>query len=111
MMSKGSKLEYSCSDGSCIPIGWKCNYVPDCWDGGEEENCTILHLENMGGYKQESPDIDFDDARDIIKKHVMISTNITRIESIDEVKSRFTASFVLLVEWIIVMLCYVYFLQ
>ena len=99
MFSKCSKSEYSCSDGSCVPITSKCNYVPDCWDGEDEDNCEILHLETMENYDSSSPDIGFDKAGNIEKKHVEVSSNITSIEGINEVKSRFTVSLIISLRW------------
>ena len=100
MLSKCNFFEYSCSDGSCIPIEKKCNFVPDCWDGADEQHCEILSVEKMKGYKSDRPDIILNEARDIVKKPVNISITITDIESIEEVKSRFTAAFTLTAEWI-----------
>ena len=33
--SKCNQFEYSCSDGACISIELKCNFVPDCWNGDD----------------------------------------------------------------------------
>ena len=99
MLSRCNKHQFSCSDGSCIPIELKCNFVPNCWDEGDEDNCEILSGENMEDYKSESPDIIFDENNDIIEKNITVSIKITSVESIDEVKSRFTAAFDLKVYW------------
>ena len=99
MFSKCSKSEYSCSDGSCIPLSWKCNYIPDCWDGGDEENCTILRLEGMENYDSFSPNVWFDRQGKIGRAPIRISVNITHIEEINEVKSRFSTSLILSVKW------------
>ena len=99
MFSKCSKLEYSCSDGSCIPISLKCNYVPECWDGGDEENCTILSLEGMRNYDSFSPNVWFDKQGNIGRAGIKIGVNITHIEEINEVKSRFSTSLILSIKW------------
>ena len=39
--------EFSCGDGSCIPINKRCNLLSDCLDNIDEENCTkILNLKD-----------------------------------------------------------------
>ena len=81
MLSNCGQFEYSCSDGTCIPIGNKCDFVPDCWNGDDEKNCPILSLDNMEGYESDLPDIILDDAGNILKKPVKISIIIKDIES------------------------------
>ena len=43
MFSNCGQFEFSCSDGTCIPIQKKCNFVPDCWDNGDEIDCQLLN--------------------------------------------------------------------
>ena len=99
MLSKCGKYEYSCSDGTCIPIQKKCNFVPDCWDNGDEMNCQLLNNESMEGYDSHFPDIGLDEKGNILKKTIKVSIEIKEIESIEEVNSRFTATFILKIEW------------
>ena len=73
--------------------------MSDCWDGDDEKNCPISNVGNLEGYKSDLPDINVNEAGDIIKKPVKISIAITNIESIEEVKSRFTSGFTLEAEW------------
>lgn len=38
---------YPCRDRTkCIPFSWICNNNPDCEDGDDEQNCTIVPLSN-----------------------------------------------------------------
>ena len=100
MFSNCGQFEYTCSDGTCIPIHKKCDFVPDCFDKGDEKNCQLLHNENLEDYDSNIPDIILDKSGKIQKKNIKISLLIKEIESIEEVKSRFTATFTLKVEWI-----------
>ena len=99
ILSKCLGNEYSCSDGSCIPIERKCNFVPDCWDEKDEEICPVLRFRNIQGYNKELPEIFFNEDNMIVKEPVNVSMTIENIESIQEVQRRFTASLVLHVEW------------
>ena len=99
MFSNCGQLEYSCSDGTCIPIEKKCDFVPHCWDRGDELNCQLLNEENMEDYDSNLPAIALDEIGNILKKVIKLSITIKEIESIEEVKSRYTTTFILKVEW------------
>ena len=73
MLSNCGQYEYSCSDGSCIPIQKKCDFVPNCWD---EENCQLLNDEKMKGYDSNLPEIVLDEKGNILRKIVKISITI-----------------------------------
>jgi hypothetical protein len=66
MLSKFNDTEYSCADGSCIPILEKCNFVPNCRDVKDEESCPKLSFRNAGGYKSDFFLGGFNRARPII---------------------------------------------
>ena len=110
-MGKGSKLtmmlslckefEFSCSDGSCIHIDLKCNYVADCFDNSDENECSTLNLEGMEKYDVGILDIFTNEEKKIIKNPINISIDIHNIESIEEVNMRFTADFTVTAEWIV----------
>ena len=72
-LSNCGQYEYSCSDGSCIPIQKKCDFVPNCWD---EENCQLLNDEKMKGYDSNLPEIVLDEKGNILRKIVKISITI-----------------------------------
>uniref|UniRef100_A0AC34F2F4 Low-density lipoprotein receptor n=1 Tax=Panagrolaimus sp. ES5 TaxID=591445 RepID=A0AC34F2F4_9BILA len=42
--------EFGCKNGSCLPIEWMCDNVPDCIDGGDESNCDYFHTCDPGFY-------------------------------------------------------------
>ncbi|CAD5126157.1 DgyrCDS14324 [Dimorphilus gyrociliatus] len=35
------KIEFQCTDGSCILINYKCDRIKHCTDGSDEQNCTF----------------------------------------------------------------------
>ncbi len=34
---------FDCGNGECIPDYWVCDYIPDCYDQSDEENCSELY--------------------------------------------------------------------
>ena len=36
--------EFTCGDGSCIPLRKRCSLNKDCEDGSDENDCTILYV-------------------------------------------------------------------
>ena len=36
--------EFSCDDGSCVPLEFKCDWFSDCSQGEDEVDCKALHL-------------------------------------------------------------------
>ena len=104
MLSKCDDGEFSCTDGSCIPIADKSDFIPDCWDGLDEGNFPLFSLKNIEGYEKDLPDIEYNQEHEekdeeIKLKPINVSVDINNIESIQEVKARYTASLTLRISW------------
>ncbi len=39
-VSDCSSFQFTCENGQCIPIVWRCDSEPDCFGGEDEINCT-----------------------------------------------------------------------
>ena len=57
MVSRCGREEFSCGDGICLPIEKKCDYVKDCWDILDEENCRLSIIKDFGAeyYRPDQP--------------------------------------------------------
>ena len=42
--------DYQCTNGQCIPLRWKCDFMEDCEDGSDEgdDNCSECHKATWG---------------------------------------------------------------
>ena len=62
---------FCCDDGSCIDSELVCNNFPDCQDGTDETNCSLL-IQPGQGYKKHLPSIGIEEG-----KKILLSINTT----------------------------------
>ena len=43
--------EFSCDDGTCVPLDYKCDWFKDCPQGEDEEECSTLDV--PGNYQRQ----------------------------------------------------------
>ena len=101
MLSHCSEHEFSCSDGMCIPIEKKCDFVNNCWDGSDENNCNIFPLDKLGEkYNPELPNILVNSDSRIVPSPIKVSMKLQKFTSIKEIDLIFSAKFTLIAEWL-----------
>ncbi len=92
--------KFTCSDGSCVDLGAKCDSVLDCADGSDEEECSFVVAED--GYdKEQIPSISQEETEEerLSPVQVYISVGISSIPDIDASRGRFRSDFRLRLRW------------
>ncbi|XP_023336040.1 uncharacterized protein LOC111707216 [Eurytemora carolleeae] len=93
IMNDGSKTDFTCRDGTCIPIDALCNLVVDCPDRTDEENCDLLLIpEEYRGEK-----FPVQQSREPIKLYVNIS--IIAFPEVNTLELNYLVDFVLSMRW------------
>ena len=52
-VDEDAKAEFTCNDGQCVGIEKRCDQLPDCVDGSDEEGCKLFSLAE--GYRKVVP--------------------------------------------------------
>lgn len=53
LLSSCSRQEFTCRDGSCVPLSRRCDQRLDCRDESDEQECELVHRPN--GYQHTLP--------------------------------------------------------
>ena len=70
---------FCCDDGSCIDSELVCNNFPDCQDGTDETNCSLL-IQPSANYKNHLPSIGNDDGE---RNNLPINATFTVLKVVD----------------------------
>ena len=111
MMSKCDNDEFSCHEGSCIPLDWVCDVVPDCppqdsrftYDEGKDPECNVQISEVHVGTPPFEQDVIIEQSSEGRAHRVPQVVNVSivdfEITGINEVELKFSARFSLTFEW------------
>ena len=100
MLSRCSKDEFPCTEGSCIPLTKKCDFARECSDGYDEIDCLTLDEKWLGtSYDSSLPHIVPNIDGKLSTTPVNVSLTIEEITDIEELKMTISVKFRLKMRW------------
>ena len=89
----GTGYDFTCTDGTCIPMDERCNLVDNCPDKSDEKDCDLLEIPR--DYRRQK----FPITQSGEAIHVYINVTILAFPIIDTLGMSYTADFLLLMRW------------
>ena len=74
--------QFTCNDGTCIPLQSRCDKKLDCEDLSDEKECKIVVLDNERYKKDDTPPGNLDSG----KLEIFLTIDVQNILDIQEVK-------------------------
>ena len=95
----GLDAEFTCNDGQCVSMEKRCDQIPDCLDGSDEDACRLLSLPR--GYNKVVPPyskLSFFE-KTIVPVPIDVSIKLLKLMDIDERENTIHLQFEVRLEW------------
>ena len=89
--------EFTCDDGQCISMKYRCDQLPNCKDKSDEKGCNLLTL--IEGYNKIVPPFHRNTSGTIIPVSVGVSLRLLTLMNIDENENRIDLQFEIILDW------------
>ena len=90
--------EFTCSNGQCVSMKYRCDQLPHCDDNSDEEGCDLLTLTK--GYNKFVPPFSTKKTDDKITPiSVSVSLRLLKVMDINEVENTINFQFEIILEW------------
>ena len=96
-MLLNAKGEFTCDDGQCVSMSYRCDHLPHCKDKSDEKGCNLLTLTE--GYNKIVPPFSRTKSRTIIPVSVNVSLRLLSVMGIDEDENTIDLQFEIILDW------------
>ena len=89
--------EFTCDDGQCVSMKYRCDQLPHCKDNSDEKGCNLLTLTE--GYNKIVPPFSRTKSETIIPVSVNVSLRLLTVMGIDEDENTIDLQFEIILDW------------
>lgn len=90
--------EFTCNNGDCVSMDFRCDQAPNCEDSSDEFSCQMLIM-NDNYNKKIAPFVFNTTSAEIIPTEVLVSILIIDVLKISEVDHEYSLKFTFVMEW------------
>jgi len=98
LLSSCLESEFTCGDGTCVPLSSKCDGVSDCKDELDESDCSVVEFPTSIQYKESLPPIKRQ-SKKILPAEVGVSIDLMSITDIKETSLKWGCKLQLNMTW------------
>ena len=89
--------QFTCDDGQCVSMKYRCDQLPHCKDKSDEKRCNLLTL--IEGYNKIVPPFGRKSSGTIIPISVNVSLRLLTVLDIDENENTIDLQFEIILQW------------
>ena len=88
--------QFTCNDGTCVSLEYRCNQKPDCVDKSDEISCTIMLMDESNYDKQHTPQNTTNSKHAL---NVFASLGVLMLGEFSEIDLSYKIKFLFEVQW------------